>query len=95
MAAFHQRCPFAADPAAAAFVLPVFDPPPLAALAQGTDEEPHLSATLLPVLALAEGTGWRLSGPASLARRGRCPRRAAGFAMPSPPSAAASRAGWT
>lgn len=84
--AFHCGCPFVADPAAAAFVLPLSAPPPLAALAQGTDEEPHLSATLLlPVAALAEGAGWRLSGPgiageARLAVRGAPPGFAAAFA---------------
>ena len=83
--AFHCGCPFVADPAAA-FVLPLYAPPPLEALAQGTDEEPHLSATLLlPVAALAEGSGWRLSGPgiageARLAVRGAPPGFAAAFA---------------
>lgn len=62
--AFHAGCPFAADAARASFVLPLGTPPALESLDAGTDEEPHLSATLiLPVAALAEGSGWRLSGP--------------------------------
>jgi alpha-D-ribose 1-methylphosphonate 5-triphosphate synthase subunit PhnH len=62
--AFHAGCPFAPDAARASFVLPLGTPPALESLDAGTDEEPHLSATLiLPVAALAEGSGWRLSGP--------------------------------
>ena len=39
-------------------------PPALRDLAQGTEEEPHRSATLiLQVAALEEGAGWRLTGP--------------------------------
>ncbi|MCS6931555.1 MAG: phosphonate C-P lyase system protein PhnH [Acetobacteraceae bacterium] len=84
--AFHCGCPFAGDPARAAFVLPHGAPPPLDSLAQGTEEEPHLSATLiLPVASLAEGAGWRLAGPgiaaeARLSVAGAPPGFAAAFA---------------
>lgn len=62
--AFHAGCPPAASPGDAVFVLACGAPPPLDALAQGTDEEPHRSATLVvQVAALEEGRGWRLTGP--------------------------------
>jgi alpha-D-ribose 1-methylphosphonate 5-triphosphate synthase subunit PhnH len=61
---FHCGCPFVAEPSRAAFVLPVGAVPALDSLDPGTDEEPHRSATLiLPVATLAEGDGWRLTGP--------------------------------
>ncbi|WP_240046754.1 phosphonate C-P lyase system protein PhnH [Paracraurococcus ruber] len=61
---FHAGCPLAASPAQAGFVLACGAPPRLAALAQGTEEEPHRSATLiLQVKALEPGAGWRLTGP--------------------------------
>jgi alpha-D-ribose 1-methylphosphonate 5-triphosphate synthase subunit PhnH len=61
---FHAGCPLVADPAAAAFLLATGMPPALAALAQGSEEEPHRSATLvLQVAVLQEGIGWRLTGP--------------------------------
>ena len=44
---FHAGCPIAAAPANAAFVLACGTPPALAGLAQGTEEEPHRSATLV------------------------------------------------
>jgi alpha-D-ribose 1-methylphosphonate 5-triphosphate synthase subunit PhnH len=48
----------------AAFVLATGTPPALASLAQGSEEEPQGGATLvLQVDALAEGEGWRLTGP--------------------------------
>ena len=63
--AFHAGCPLAASPSDAAFVLACGAPPSLDVLAQGTDEEPHRSATLIvQVAALEAGCGgWRLSGP--------------------------------
>lgn len=62
--AFHAGCPIAATPAEAAFVLVCGAPPPLASLAQGTEEEPHASATLIvQAAALEAGSGWRLRGP--------------------------------
>ena len=62
--AFHAGCPTAASPEGAAFVLACGAPPTLDALAQGTDEEPQRSATLVvQVSALEPGRGWRLSGP--------------------------------
>ena len=61
---FHAGCPIAAAPGKAAFVLACGTPPALAGLAQGTEEEPHRSATLVvQVAALEEGAGWRLTGP--------------------------------
>ncbi len=63
-ARFHAGCPVVADPGRAAFVLAAGAPPALAALRAGTDEDPHLSATLiLQVLSLDENGGWRLRGP--------------------------------
>jgi alpha-D-ribose 1-methylphosphonate 5-triphosphate synthase subunit PhnH len=64
--AFHAGCPLAASPGGAAFVLACGAPPPFDALEQGTDEEPHRSATLVVQVAALEpgrGDGWRLSGP--------------------------------
>lgn len=61
---FHAGCPITAAPAEAAFALACGAPPPLRALAQGTEEEPQRSATLiLQVAALEEGAGWHLAGP--------------------------------
>ena len=63
--AFHTGCPPAASPGDAAFVLACGTPPPLDALMQGTDEEPHRSATVVAQVAALEAGrgGWRLSGP--------------------------------
>jgi alpha-D-ribose 1-methylphosphonate 5-triphosphate synthase subunit PhnH len=63
--AFHAGCPLAASPRDATFVLACGAPPPLDTLAQGTDEEPHRSATLIAQVAGLEtgSDGWRLSGP--------------------------------
>jgi alpha-D-ribose 1-methylphosphonate 5-triphosphate synthase subunit PhnH len=57
---FHCGCPIVAD--GAAFIL---DPAArIEALEAGTEEEPEHGATLiLEVGLLAEGSGWRLSGP--------------------------------
>jgi len=69
---FHAGCPVVEAAAEAEFVLvtglvtgPVTGAvPDLAALRQGTDEEPQGSATLIvQVAALEEGRGWRLTGP--------------------------------
>jgi alpha-D-ribose 1-methylphosphonate 5-triphosphate synthase subunit PhnH len=61
---FHCGAPIVADPAQAVFALAVGEPPALAALAQGSEEEPQRGATLvLQVTALTEGEGWRLTGP--------------------------------
>lgn len=57
---FHCGCRIARD--GASFVLD--DAAELLALEAGTEEEPEAGATLLiEVAALAEGEGWRLSGP--------------------------------
>lgn len=62
--AFHTGAPFVQDPAEAAFLLATRTPPPLAALAAGSDEAPQDGATLVvEVAGLAPGTGWQLSGP--------------------------------
>lgn len=62
--AFHAGCPLARSPGDASFALACRAPPPLGDLEQGTDEEPHLSATLIvQVPALEPGRGWRLRGP--------------------------------
>lgn len=61
---FHCGAAVVADAAVADFALASGTPPVLAALAQGTEEEPQRGATLvLQVEALVEGEGWRLSGP--------------------------------
>jgi alpha-D-ribose 1-methylphosphonate 5-triphosphate synthase subunit PhnH len=61
---FHAGCPLVAEPGAAQFALACGAMPPLAVLAQGSEEDPQLSATLLvQVAALRPGEGWRLSGP--------------------------------
>ncbi len=80
--AFHTGAPAAASPGEAAFVLACGAPPPLDALAQGTDEEPHRGATLVAQVAtLEEGCGWRLSGPGiAETRRLRVSGLADGFA---------------
>lgn len=61
---FHAGAPITATPAEATFLLASGTPPALAELAQGSDEEPHRSATLIvQVATLEEGAGWRLTGP--------------------------------
>jgi len=61
--AFHAGAPFAAA-REAAFLLATGAPPALATLDCGTEEEPERGATLiLQVASLAEGRGWRLTGP--------------------------------
>ena len=63
-ARFPAGCPLVEDAAAAMFVFAHRAPPALAALAQGSEEEPHRSATLvLEVAALDAAPGWRLTGP--------------------------------
>jgi alpha-D-ribose 1-methylphosphonate 5-triphosphate synthase subunit PhnH len=60
---FHCGCPVA-DAAAASFVITTGQPPAIAFLAQGSDEEPERGATLiLQLAALEAGHGWRLTGP--------------------------------
>lgn len=69
---FHTGCPIVEQSSEACFVV-VTAPaalPSLAALRLGTDERPDTSATVLMQVAdLAEGTGWRLSGPGIAAQR--------------------------
>ncbi len=61
---FHCGCPVVAQPGAARFVVATGAMPALAGLARGTEEEPHLAATLLlQVASLRAGEGWRLTGP--------------------------------
>ena len=61
---FHAGCRIVTDPRQASFVFASGPPPSQAALAQGSAEEPHLSATLvLEVAQLAAGSGWVLRGP--------------------------------
>lgn len=61
---FHGGAPVVVQPGEAAFVLATGAAPALGMLAQGSEEEPQGGATLLlQVAALAEGEGWRLSGP--------------------------------
>ncbi|HWX51331.1 MAG TPA: phosphonate C-P lyase system protein PhnH [Roseomonas sp.] len=63
-ARFHCGCQIATAPSEAAFALATGTPPALAALPQGTDEEPEAGATLiLQVAGLEAGHGWRLRGP--------------------------------
>jgi alpha-D-ribose 1-methylphosphonate 5-triphosphate synthase subunit PhnH len=63
-ARFHAGCPLVGMPGAAAFAFATGAPPALELLNPGTEEEPHLSATLVvQVAGLAEGAGWRLTGP--------------------------------
>ncbi|MEO3473748.1 phosphonate C-P lyase system protein PhnH [Roseomonas sp. CAU 1739] len=60
---FHCGMPLV-PAASAAFVLATGAAPAFSALAQGSEEEPQGGATLvLQVAALAEGEGWRLTGP--------------------------------
>jgi alpha-D-ribose 1-methylphosphonate 5-triphosphate synthase subunit PhnH len=62
--AFHTGAPLVADVAKAQFLLATGTMPKLSTLDAGTDETPQDSATLILQLgALAEGTGWRLTGP--------------------------------
>lgn len=61
---FHCGAPFVAAPGDAVFALATGTPPPLDALAAGTEEQPQRGATLVvQVAALEAGTGWRLTGP--------------------------------
>ena len=62
---FHAGCSLAASPEDAVLVLACGAPPALDVLEQGTDEEPHRSATLVvQATALEAGrAGWRLRGP--------------------------------
>lgn len=61
---FHCGAPLVADPGAATFALAAREPPAIATLAQGTEDEPQRGATLvLQVAALEEGAGWQLTGP--------------------------------
>ncbi|WP_043835838.1 phosphonate C-P lyase system protein PhnH [Muricoccus aerilatus] len=63
-AVFHAGCPLVEDAGAATFALATGTPPALSSLDPGTDEEPQRAATLiLQVASLAEGRGWRLTGP--------------------------------
>lgn len=63
---FHCGCPLVPMPAAATFAV-IAAPqamPPLAAFAQGSDQYPDRSATvLIQVPSLTDGPTWRLSGP--------------------------------
>ena len=61
---FHAGCPIAAAPGKAGLRAGLRHAARAAGLAQGTEEEPHRSATLVvQVAALEEGAGWRLTGP--------------------------------
>jgi len=61
---FHCGAPVVAEAGAATFALATGAPPALAALDQGTEEEPQRGATLvMQVAALEDGEGWRLTGP--------------------------------
>ncbi len=62
--AFHTGAPLVAEVGKAQFLLATGPIPTLSTLAPGTDEVPQDSATLILQLeALAEGSGWRLTGP--------------------------------
>ncbi|TCI00269.1 phosphonate C-P lyase system protein PhnH [Roseococcus sp. SYP-B2431] len=62
--AFHTGAPLVADASKAQFLLATGTMPALATLDAGSDETPQDSATLiLQCETLAEGAGWRLSGP--------------------------------
>lgn len=62
--AFHTGAPLVADVSKAQFLLATRAMPKLSTLDSGTDETPQDSATLIVQLdALAEGAGWRLTGP--------------------------------
>lgn len=75
---FHTGCSIANEPAAADFALVAnaAELPALETFAQGSDERPDLSTTLVvQVEALSSSEGWRLTGPgirssARLAARG-------------------------
>lgn len=61
---FHAGCPLVAAPGEAQFALACGAMPALDALAQGTEEAPQESATLvLQVASLTRGTPLRLTGP--------------------------------
>jgi alpha-D-ribose 1-methylphosphonate 5-triphosphate synthase subunit PhnH len=61
---FHAGCPLVAAPGDAQFVLACGGMPGFETLAQGTEEAPENSATLvLQVASLARGAGLRLTGP--------------------------------
>ncbi len=86
---FHAGCP-EAPPGEARFVLAAGAMPDLAALAQGSDEAPQDSATLiLQVSALEEGGGMRLRGAGIEREHG---LRAAGLPRDFPARWAANRA---
>lgn len=63
--AFHTGAPLVAEPGAAMLVLNTRAAmPPLPTLHAGEDETPQDGATLIrQVAGLAEGSGWRLTGP--------------------------------
>ena len=62
--AFHTGATLVHNPAQAQFLLVTGAMPPLSLLDAGTDEAPQDSATLIvQVSALADGQGWRLTGP--------------------------------
>jgi alpha-D-ribose 1-methylphosphonate 5-triphosphate synthase subunit PhnH len=61
---FHAGCPLVAAPGNAQFVLACSGMPDFETLAQGTEEAPQDSATLvLQVASLAQGMALRLTGP--------------------------------
>ena len=61
---FHCGCQVVAEAVSARFVVASGAMPALASLALGTEEEPHLAATVLvQVASLRAGEGWRLTGP--------------------------------
>ena len=68
---FHAGCPVVDDPGRAsyAFVGAASELPPLERFAQGSDEYPDRSATLLIEVPVLEGSGgWTLEGPGIRAR---------------------------